>query len=182
MDWIKESVTFGSGLVLGAMSALVWPLVRDKISERKARAVKAAREAQILEHLDKIEDSTFDHATLSDPPYCCDQVEEDLSFLKLCILPLVAKAWDPAKIEEEEKRLLMRIWTDVHKKNPWAPFHKSAPPAPSGYDPELWYKERASRGVEEWYEQWKDYRFMTPENENLAMAVFVNRHRKRPTS
>ena len=54
MDWTKDAITFASGLLLGAMSGFVWPRLRDRISEKKARVGKAERKAQMMGHLDAI--------------------------------------------------------------------------------------------------------------------------------
>jgi hypothetical protein len=65
----------------------------------------------------KMDYSTFDHASLGTPPYCYDQVQEDLAFLKLGILPIVARAlsWDLGMIEKEEKRLLEKVWENLRE-------------------------------------------------------------------
>jgi hypothetical protein len=65
------------------------------------------------------------------PPYCCDQVQEDLAFLKLCILPIVARAlsWDLGMIEKEEKRLLEKVWENLREIQVRFP-----PGRPCGYD------------------------------------------------
>lgn len=238
MDWLKEAITFGSGLLLGFMSGFVWPRLRDKISERKDRKAKAERKARILKDLDaiasdvmaavqerphvlqnkdkwmsrlqqfatqyddvlgplagyvkrisyKIEDSTFDHASLGNPPYCCDQVEEDLAFLKLCILPIVAKelGWDSGTIERQEKRLLEKIWSNFRE--------IAIPPLPpgihadmtdeelrqayAGYDAEKADEEYKARQLDQWHAEWKAYKFKIGPGVNLAMAPYVNHERK----
>jgi hypothetical protein len=87
----------------------------------------------------KIEDSTFDHASLGNPPYCCDQVEVNLALLKLCILPIVGKefAWNSEIIEKEEKQLLEKIWVNFQEISP--PAHLDHP------NPEKWYEEYKSQ-------------------------------------
>jgi hypothetical protein len=114
----------------------------------------------------KIEDSTFDHETLGIAPYCCDQVKEDLAFLKLCILPIVAKelCWDSATTEKEEKHLLGNIWASFQEVGPIL----TGEP----------YEEYAARNVEQWYSEWKSYEFRIRPSTNLAMASYVNHERK----
>lgn len=238
MDWLKETITFGSGLLLGSMSGFVWPRLRDKIAAKKDRRAKAERKAQILKDLDaiasdvmaavqvkphgvqnkdkwvsrlqqfatqyddvlgliagyvkrisyKIEDSTFDHASLGTPPYCCDQVEEDLAFLKLCILPIVAKAlgWDLGMIEKEEKRLLEKAWVNFHEIVPprlppgarWDMTDEELQRAFEGWDAEKANAEYRTQQVNQWHAEWKAYQFKIGTDENLAMAPYVNHERK----
>lgn len=115
----------------------------------------------------KIEDSTFDHETLGNPPYCCDQVEEDLALLKLCILPVVAKEldWDSGTIEREEKQLLEKIWLNFQE----------VFLSPSGMP----MKEYQVQQVNQWYAEWKTFKFKIHQSENLAMAPYVNHERKK---
>jgi hypothetical protein len=120
----------------------------------------------------KIEDSTFDHASLGSPAYCCDQVEIDLALLRLCILPIVAQefGWNPEVIEKEEVELLEKIWVN---------FQEISPPAPLGHpDPEQWYQDYKSQHLKQWHAQWKAYEFKIGAGENLAMAPYVNHERK----
>jgi hypothetical protein len=238
MDWSKEAITFGSGLLLGVMSGFVWPRLRDKISERKDHKAKTERKARILKDLDaissdvmaavqaephgvqnkdkwvsrlqqfatqyddvlgpiagyvkrisyKIEDSTFDHASLGNPPYCCDQVEEDMAFLKLCILPIVAKEldWDSGTIEKEEKRLLEKIWVNFQEIS-FAPLplgthagmtDEELRQAYTGYDAEKAAEEYKAQQLNQWHAEWKAYKFRIGQGENLAMAPYVNHERK----
>jgi hypothetical protein len=238
MDWLNAAITFVSGLLLGFMSGFVWPQLREKISERRDRKIKAERKVRILKDLDaiasdvmaavqlephgvqnkdkwvsrlqqfateyddvlgpiagyvkrisyKIEDSTFDHASLGNPPYCCDQVEEDLALLKLCILPIVAKelGWNSEILEKEEKRLLEKIWINFQE-TPIAPLPASLRAdmteeelrqAFAGYDAEKTYEEYKAQRLNQWYAEWKAYEFKIGASENLAMAPYVNHERK----
>jgi len=136
----------------------------------------------------KIEDSTFDHASLGSPPYCCDQVEEDLAFLKLCILPIVAKelGWDLGTIEKEEKQLLEKIWVNFQEivMPPSPPgthagmTEEELQQAYTGYDAKKAAEEYKAQHLNQWHAEWKDYKFKIGQNENLAMAPYVNHERK----
>jgi hypothetical protein len=210
LDWWKEAVTFGAGLLLGAMSGFVWPLLRERISDSKNRRVRAQRRAQVLKELDliaaevmaavqtephgvqnkdkwvsrlkefatqyddvlgpiagyvkrisyKIDDSTFDHSTPSYPPYCCDEVEEDLALLKLCILPIFAEslAWDSQRVENEEKQLLEKVWINFQEIDFLLP-------------------DQRRKDLEQWYTEWKAHKFKIGKKA-LAMAPYVNHERK----
>lgn len=238
MDWLKETITFGSGLLLGFVSGFVWPRLRDKISERKDRSAKAERKARVLKDLDaiasdvmaavqvqphgvqnkdkwvsrlqlfakeyndilgplagyvrrisyKIEDSTFDHETLTNPAYCCDEVEVDLALLKLCILPTVARefGWDSGTSEREEKRLLEKIWINVQEVGlaVYPPgfhidmTHEEQQQALAGWNFEKAAEEKKVQQLNQWYAKWKACEFRIDLTENLAMAPYVNHERK----
>lgn len=243
MEWMKETITFVSGLLLGFISAFVWPLLRDKLSERKKRKAKAERKTGILKDLDaiasdimaavqaephgvqnkdkwvsrlqqfatqyddiigpiggcvkrisyKIEDSTFDHQTLGNPPYCCDQVEEDLALLKLCILPFVAGGlgWDSKAVEREEKQLLEKVWRNFQEivMAPMPPIDRHANMteeelaekmvnAYANYDVDKATEEYVAKHVNQWHAEWTTYKFKLDQRTNLAMAPYINDERK----
>lgn len=136
----------------------------------------------------KIKDSTFDHERLGNPPYCCDQVEEDLAFLKLCILPIVANelGWDSGAIEKEEKRLLEKIWVNLQEVV-LPPLPPGARPGMTeeeltqafvGYDAAKAAEENKARQLNQWHAEWQAYEFKIVESENLAMTPYVNHERK----
>jgi hypothetical protein len=211
MDWIQEVVRFASGFILGIFSGLMWPLLREKVAERKEKKEMKERKRQVLQHLDdissdimgavrvephgvqnkdkwvarlqdfakqydeligplagsvkriayKIEDSTFDHENLGDPPYCCDEVAVDLALLRLCILPLVAeeRGWDAKTVEAKEREHLRNIWSI------WQEIV-----LPGQLD--KWHE----RIEDEWYSEWQNKKFRVAEK--LGMATYINYERR----
>jgi hypothetical protein len=119
----------------------------------------------------KIEDSTFDHSTLGNPPYCCDQVENDLALLRLCIFPIVAKdlKWGSEELEVKENQMLEIVWRN---------FQEIIMPPLRHPDPETWHEEYKSAHLKQWHTEWKAYEFKIGPSENLAMAPYVNHERK----
>ncbi len=111
----------------------------------------------------RIEDATFDHG--SSEEYCCDEVLADLSFLKLCILPVVAEEmkWDANTVEARQKELLSTIWFSLVEDMVILSHGESM-------------KEYRAERANELFSRWTERQFRAPGK--LAMATFINHERR----
>ena len=121
----------------------------------------------------KIDDSTFDHASLGDRPYCCDEVEIDLTLLKLSILPRIVEDlnWSHNMIMNEERKLLWKLFVNMHGTGPFIlSDSENIENISDVQDDDI---------LNKLHEQWRSRKFRIDKLKNIAMIDYVNHERSR---